>query len=162
MEELTAHRTAALRAELLRRPDLALVAITHRLALAVCYENWAYGVPTVVSVTLEKGSGSIKHHGPTIEQSVADKLLWETLDLWQHRLPGDSRQLWDWLLSQDQGNILDILALSKALSTFRNDAQQQPNGAMSQTASATVASASSLPSSCPFLITRATSGRVNF
>jgi ParB family transcriptional regulator, chromosome partitioning protein len=90
------------------------VAITHRLALAVCYENWSYGMPSVVSVVLEKGLGSIKHHGPTIEQSVADKLLWKTLDLWQHKLPGDSGQLWDWLLSQDQGNILDILALCTA------------------------------------------------
>jgi ParB family transcriptional regulator, chromosome partitioning protein len=40
--------------------------------------------------------------------------LWETLDLWQHKLPGDSGQLWDWLLSQDQGNILDLLALCTA------------------------------------------------
>jgi hypothetical protein len=29
------------------------------------------------------------------------------LDLWQHKLPEDSRQSWDWLLSQDQGSILD-------------------------------------------------------
>jgi len=114
VEELTAHRTAALRAELLRRPDLALVAITHRLALAICYENWSYGMPTVVSIALEKGSGSIKHHGPSIEQSAADKQLWEALDLWQQKLPGDSGQLWDWLLSQDQRHILDLLALCTA------------------------------------------------
>ena len=31
-EELTAQRTVALRAEMLARPDIALVAITHRLA----------------------------------------------------------------------------------------------------------------------------------
>ena len=141
VEELTAHRTAALRAELLRRPDLALVAITHRLALAVCYENWSHGRPTVVSVGLEKGSGSIKHHGPTIEQSAADKRLWETLDLWQHKLPGDSGQLWDWLLSQVQGNILDLLALCTA---YTINAVQMPHYADPERISAAQRLATSL------------------
>jgi ParB family chromosome partitioning protein len=37
VEELTAHRTAALRAVLATRPEVALVAVTHALALQVCY-----------------------------------------------------------------------------------------------------------------------------
>jgi ParB family chromosome partitioning protein len=37
IEDLTAHRTAALRAVLATRPDVALVAVTHSLALRICY-----------------------------------------------------------------------------------------------------------------------------
>jgi ParB family transcriptional regulator, chromosome partitioning protein len=39
VEDLTAHRTAALRAVLATRPDVALVAATHNLALQVCCEE---------------------------------------------------------------------------------------------------------------------------
>ncbi len=40
VEELTAIRTAALRTEIARRPDLALALIVHDLALPVFYEPW--------------------------------------------------------------------------------------------------------------------------
>src|SRR6516164_6617644 len=49
-QELTAHRTVAIRAELMARPDIALVAITHRLAGHFCYPSYE-GVPTAVMIS---------------------------------------------------------------------------------------------------------------
>jgi ParB family chromosome partitioning protein len=50
VEDLTAHRTAALRAVLATRPDVALVAAAHRLALRVCYES-CYDVGSCLSLS---------------------------------------------------------------------------------------------------------------
>jgi hypothetical protein len=49
-EELTAQRTVAIRAELIARPDVALVAITHRLAGHFCYPSYQ-GVATAVMIS---------------------------------------------------------------------------------------------------------------
>ena len=56
VEDLTAHRTAALRAVLATRPDVALVAVTHSLALRVCYPmEMTYEVGSALSLSSEKG-----------------------------------------------------------------------------------------------------------
>jgi len=44
VEDLTAQRTAAMRAVLATRPDVALVVAAHALALQVCYETPCYNV----------------------------------------------------------------------------------------------------------------------
>ncbi len=49
-EELTAQRTVALRAELLARPYIALVAITHRLAGHFCYSFTGDPLDTAVMI----------------------------------------------------------------------------------------------------------------
>ena len=63
VEDLTAHRTAALRAILATRPDVALVAATHSLALRVCYPmKLTYDVGSALSLTSEKGGCRLNSH----------------------------------------------------------------------------------------------------
>ena len=62
VEDLTAHRTAALRAVLATRPGVALVTAVHSLALRVCYESrYSYDVGSCLSLSSEKGGASWTH-----------------------------------------------------------------------------------------------------
>jgi ParB family transcriptional regulator, chromosome partitioning protein len=53
VEDLTAHRTAAMRAVLATRPEVALVATAHSVALRILYET-SYDVGSCLSIVLRK------------------------------------------------------------------------------------------------------------
>jgi ParB family transcriptional regulator, chromosome partitioning protein len=109
VEDLTAHRTAALRAVLATRPDVALVAAAHSLALRVCYES-CYDVCSCLSLTSEKGGCRLDSHAKGIETSPALVRLSEIHEQWLARIPAQAEELWQWLLDQEQTIVLDLLA----------------------------------------------------
>jgi ParB family transcriptional regulator, chromosome partitioning protein len=110
-EDLTAHRTAALRAVLATRPDVALVAVTHNLALRVCYPmEMTYEVGSALSLSSEKGGCSLESHAKNIETSLAYSRLDEIHNQWLKRIPEDPADFWQWLLDQEQAVVLDLLA----------------------------------------------------
>ena len=77
VEDLTAHRTAALRVVLAHRPDVALVAVAHNLALRVCYERLSsYGVGSALSLTSEKGGCQLASHAKGIATSIPSLKLY--------------------------------------------------------------------------------------
>jgi ParB family chromosome partitioning protein len=110
MEDLTAHRTAALRAVLATRPDVALVAAAHVLALQVCYETPCYNVGSALSLASEKGGCQLEAHAKSIETSIAQTQLSEIHSQWLKRLPEEPAELWDWLLDQEQSVVTELLA----------------------------------------------------
>ena len=111
MEDLTAHRTAALRAVLATRPDVALVAVAHSLALRVCYPmEMTYEVGSALSLSSEKGGCSLESHAKNIETSLAYSRLDEIHNQWLKRIPEDPADFWQWLLDQEQAVVLDLLA----------------------------------------------------
>ena len=109
VEDLTAHRTAALRAVLATRPDVALVAAAHNLALQVCYVP-SYESPSALSLKPDKGACQLDRHAKGIETSLAQKTLSGLHAQWLKRIPADPDALWDWLLKQDQSVVADLLA----------------------------------------------------
>jgi ParB family transcriptional regulator, chromosome partitioning protein len=109
VEDLTAHRTAALRTILATRPDVALVAVTHALALRMCYEC-SYDVGSCLSLSSEKGGCRLDSHAKGIETSPAQVRLSEIQSQWLARIPAQAEQLWQWLLDQEQTVVLDLLA----------------------------------------------------
>jgi ParB family transcriptional regulator, chromosome partitioning protein len=109
VEDLTAHRTAALRAVLATRPDVALAAVTHALALRLCYES-SYDVGSCLSLTSEKGGCRLDSHAKGIETSRAQVRLSEIQSQWLARIPAQAEQLWQWLLDQEQTAVIDLLA----------------------------------------------------
>jgi ParB family transcriptional regulator, chromosome partitioning protein len=111
VEDLTAHRTAALRAVLATRPDVALVAVAHSLALRVCYPmEMTYEVGSALSLSSEKGGCSLESHAKNIETSLAYSRLDEIHNQWLKRIPEDPAEFWQWLLDQEQAVVLDLLA----------------------------------------------------
>ena len=110
VEDLTAHRTAALRAELATRPDVALVAVAHKLALQLCYEAPCYRIGSCLSLASEKGGCNLEANATRIENSPAETRVAEIRKQWMELLPDDPDALWDWLLEKEQSVVLELLA----------------------------------------------------
>lgn len=104
-ENLTAHRTAALRMELAGKSDVALTAVVHALVLPLFFPH-----ETESCLALRLDSASLHGSAEGIEDSLAGKALAEWHAAWFRRLPKTPEMLWDWLSLQDTATRLDLLA----------------------------------------------------
>jgi ParB family chromosome partitioning protein len=105
IEDLTAHRTAALRMELAGKTDVALTAVVHALALPVFFPH---DDESCLEISLD--SAALNGSAEGIEDSPAGKALAEWHASWRRKLPTTPEALWDWLLGQDTATRLDLLA----------------------------------------------------
>jgi ParB family transcriptional regulator, chromosome partitioning protein len=104
-EDLTAHRTAALRMELAGKSDVALTAVVHALALPIFFPH-----ETESCLELSLESTPLHSSAEGIEDSPAGKALAEWHASWRRKLPTSPEALWDWLAGQDTATRLDLLA----------------------------------------------------
>lgn len=113
IEELTAIRTAAMRNELVQRPNLALAVILYPLVLKTFLPRRGYWrIGSAIEI-----SGQLKDLSPSIKEPEACAALTEwnsTHETWGYKLPGDPSDLWEWLLEQDQVELLELLAIVTA------------------------------------------------
>mgnify|MGYP000282927676 FL=1 len=106
---LSAHRTAALQAELARHPQVALVAVVHRLALRVVVDSFGSGdSPINISASPQDGLDAF---APDVAQSPALIGLREVRQAWAARLPSDPDALFAELLALPQQEVLSLLAV---------------------------------------------------
>lgn len=104
-EELTAHRTAALREVLAGNADIALVAVVHALALPVFFPREAG-----TCLELSSRSTALDSSAEGIDGSPAAIKLAQRHQFWRRQLPSETDALWDWLLAQESRTRLDLLA----------------------------------------------------
>ena len=112
---LTAHRTAAIQAELMNRPEVALAALVHRMASQVFSKGYVSN--RIVQVSIERSY--LKPDAENIEQSRAGKAMEEKRRYWQERIEAaeqGGRSLFGWLLDQPQQDLLELLAFCTAVS----------------------------------------------
>lgn len=113
VEELTAIRTAAMRNELVLRPELALAVMLYPLVLKTFLTGRTYWrIGSAVEV-----SGQLKDLSPSIKEPEASAVLneWTRIhEAWGDKLPGDPADLWEWLLEQDQTELMELLAVVTA------------------------------------------------
>jgi ParB family chromosome partitioning protein len=103
-ESLTAHKSVALAATLLDKPDKALAMIVHALAQDIfiqCHN-------TVLELSGRTQSLQL------VEGSTAFQRLEQDREAWGQRLPATHDGLWQWCLEQDQSILLDLLAFCAA------------------------------------------------
>jgi ParB family transcriptional regulator, chromosome partitioning protein len=111
-KRLSAHRTAALQAEVARHPHVALVALVHRLALRVVCKAWGLReMPINIEATPQDG---LETHAPDIEQAPAAVGLREVREAWANRLPEDPEALFAELLTFPEQELLSLLAVCVA------------------------------------------------
>jgi ParB family transcriptional regulator, chromosome partitioning protein len=111
-KRLSAHRTAALQAEVARHPQIALVAVVHRLALRVVVDaHRLEGSPVNISASPQDGLGL---HAPDIAESPAVIGMAEVRQAWTDRLPKDPDTLFAELLAFPQQELLSLLAVCVA------------------------------------------------
>jgi len=108
IESLTLHRTAAISAELLSRPDIALAALVHTLAAQDFLGSASGNTCLEVSAT----TTSLRK----VEGTKAFTAMTSAEESWGSKIPGTPDALWTWCLEQDQQVLLDLLAFCLARS----------------------------------------------
>jgi ParB family chromosome partitioning protein len=94
---LTAHRTAAIQAAMVNRPEVALVALVHQLVLKVFSSRH---VETPVKISMEHVH--LKPDAQNSEQSRAAIALEEKCQYWEERIEAgkqEGKELFAWLLN---------------------------------------------------------------
>ena len=106
-DDLTAQRTAALRAVLAGNVPVALVALAQALALPLFYPGYAENPLDVRAVSPYLRGEGIEDNRGTVDMTARHAA-------WAQRLPEDHDALWDWLIALDQAALLDLIAYCAA------------------------------------------------
>ncbi|MCC6206448.1 MAG: ParB/RepB/Spo0J family partition protein [Hyphomicrobiales bacterium] len=110
VEDLTAQKTAAIAAELMHRPDTALAAVVHALALPVfytCTTDW-------LSLQISARKTGLRKPMADADSCKGLTALEAEADRWKGRLPGNPTDLWSWCFEQPRETLLDLLAVIAA------------------------------------------------
>ncbi|MDO9164892.1 MAG: ParB N-terminal domain-containing protein [Rhodoferax sp.] len=111
MRRLTAHRVAAVQAELMDRPDVALVAITAHLAGKLLIDSYRrhYGSDDVLTVSATNTHASLPSEADDMKTSAA----WQKMDAeratWAARLPESVDAIFPWVLAQEPITVQQLL-----------------------------------------------------
>jgi len=111
MLELTAHRTLALQAVIAERPDVALVALTHRLVL----QTFPSFSRAESAVEVSANHKELERYAKDIKKAKAFKVLTERQAALKAQLPRRPEALFAWLLKQPQAEVLTLLAFCVAV-----------------------------------------------
>ena len=123
LRRLTAHRTLALQATVANRPDIALVAVTHRLLSKTFFGLHA----AQSSVQVEVHCTALEAYADDIKQAKARKALEERRASLAALLPKDAEALLPWLLSQPQSEVLTLLAFCVASTVHGVQGEEGPS-----------------------------------
>lgn len=111
VQDLTARRTIALALELSKRPEVALAAIVHDLALATLYERWA-GQAAMTGISASTFEPCRFIPGDEAESAMAEADA--AAERWRSELPENAGNLWDWLRDQTVARLIELLAFCVA------------------------------------------------
>ncbi|MBE0588271.1 MAG: ParB/RepB/Spo0J family partition protein [Hydrogenophaga sp.] len=106
-KRLSAHRTAALQAEVARHPHIALVAVVHQLAHRVILEGYG-GTPINITASAQD---RLAQYAPDVDEAPAAVGMREVREAWAARLPSDPQALFTELLAMPQSELLSLLAV---------------------------------------------------
>ncbi len=107
VRRLSAHRTAALQAEVARHPHVALVAVVHRLALRLIVDGHQ---DSPVDVNAHPHD-QLTQHAPDVAEAPAAVGMRQVREAWADRLPADPQALFAQLLATPQQELLSLLAV---------------------------------------------------
>lgn len=125
MRKLTAQRTLALRAELSAQPSVALVALTHALALNAFYPHTS----RLSALDVRCAESRLNAHDPQLETSEAYVQLEEQRAALRGTLPEEGEQLLAWLLARPQAEVLELLAFCVGRSVDAVQSEEDPHAA---------------------------------
>jgi ParB family transcriptional regulator, chromosome partitioning protein len=104
IESLTEHKSAAISASLTQRPDIALAAVVHSMALGIFHRSGSES-----SLQISAKVTYLREESKGVDE------LERARERWLERIPADETALWDWCLTQDQETLLELLAYCAAL-----------------------------------------------
>jgi ParB family transcriptional regulator, chromosome partitioning protein len=110
VEDLTAQKSAAIGAELMGQPEMALVAVVHCLAIRSLYA----GCTASSCLELFPRSVSLQSSLAAPDACKGFTAIQQECDRVSDRLPGNPEDLWSWCLERSRDELLDLLAIIAA------------------------------------------------
>lgn len=104
---LTAHRTAAMQAALMARPDVALVAVVREM-VARSFYVWEGRGP----LKLSSDKPALQSSAADIDESAAKVAINAQRELWRERMPNEASELFAWLMLLPQHELVTLLAVA--------------------------------------------------
>lgn len=111
VRRLSAHRTAALQAEVARHPRIALVALVHQLVQRVIHGGYGASPINISAAPQDR----LDQHAPDVAQAPAALGLRAVREAWASRLPEDPTALFAELQAMEHEELLSLLALCVGL-----------------------------------------------
>ena len=105
IQDLTAHRTMALRFVLGEQPETALIAVVHALTLSSFY-----GSASATCLDLSSRSRSLRAYAAGVEETVAGQALTERHEAWARALPEEEDAVWSFVAELGPFERLALLA----------------------------------------------------
>ncbi|WP_421884274.1 ParB/RepB/Spo0J family partition protein [Methylibium sp.] len=114
---LTAHRVAAVQAELTARPAVALAALTAQLAQSIFRDDArGYHRPeTVFAITAADSQSDLLTAAEDLQAGAAWASVQAERSSWAARLPQQMDQMFPWLLTQDRETVIQLLTFTVAM-----------------------------------------------
>ena len=111
MRRLTAHRVAAIQAELLDRPEVAMAALTTHLALKLLADplHGAYRLPNLLAISATGNQHELRGAAEDIEASPAAQRIEADRIAWIENLPKEPDAVFDWMLRQPPQTVQRLL-----------------------------------------------------
>jgi ParB family chromosome partitioning protein len=111
MRRLTAHRVAAIQAELLDRPEVALAALTTHLTLKLLADplHGAYRLPNLLAISATGNQHELRGAAEDIEASPAARRIEADRIAWIENLPKEPDAVFDWMLRQPPQTVQRLL-----------------------------------------------------
>lgn len=111
MRRLTAHRVAAIQAELLDRPEVALAALTTHLTLKLLADplHGAYRLPNLLAISATGNQHELRGAAEDIEASPAAQRIEADRIAWIEHLPKEPDAVFDWMLRQPPQTVQRLL-----------------------------------------------------
>ena len=118
VRSLTAHRVAAIQAELLSRPDVAIAALTAQLAAKLVLDGYRrlYGSGDPLTVNATDTHGTLRTEAEDMEASAAWQQLEAERQAWASLLPEDVDAILPWVLQQSNATVVRLLTFLIATS----------------------------------------------
>ncbi|MGZ2749932.1 ParB/RepB/Spo0J family partition protein [Burkholderia stagnalis] len=112
---LTAHRTAIVRLELSRRPEIALVTLLARMVPDALPGHWGRDVRGLLCVQSESSSRELANVADDMTDSPAWKAYDERAEFWRARISREADgDLFGWLVEQEGETLRDLFAFCVA------------------------------------------------
>lgn len=129
MLQLTAHRTLALQAVLAQRVDVALVSLAHGLLLQSFFDDDGGQSCSALNITMDDKPPTA--FAADLRQAKAWTTLEAQREAIRQRLPRAAGELFGWLLTQSQAEVLSLLAFCAAttVSTLQRHDGMSPGDA---------------------------------
>lgn len=111
VRRLTAHRVAAIQAELLDRPEVAMAALTTHLTLKLLADplHGAYRLPNLLAISATGNQHELRGAAEDIEASPAAQRIEAVRIAWIEHLPKEPDAVFDWMLRQPPQTVQRLL-----------------------------------------------------